>query len=84
MFFGGLPEGKNKVALDTNIVHYKQITISGTTRQSLSQYRKTLALIGAGLVSLEGIVSGRHRVEDTRAAFDAVMQGKGLKQVVVF
>lgn len=84
MFFGGLPERKNKVPLDTNIVHYKQITISGTTRQSLAQYRKSLALIGAGLVSMEGIVSGRYKVEDTRAAFDAVMQGKGLKQVVVF
>ena len=29
MFFGGLPEGRNKVALDTNLVHYKQITIIG-------------------------------------------------------
>lgn len=84
MFFGGLPEGKNKVPLDTNLVHYKQITITGTTRQSLSQYRKTLALIGAGLVSIEGIVSGRHPVEATRAAFEEVMKGKGLKQVVTF
>jgi len=54
MFFGGLPEGKNKVALDTNLVHYKQISITGTTRQSLAQYRRTLELVGAGLVSLEG------------------------------
>lgn len=84
MFFGGLPEGKNRVALDTNIVHYKQITISGTTRQSLSQYRKTLALIGAGLVSMEGIISGRRPVGETRAAFDEVMAGRGLKQVVTF
>ena len=84
MFFGGLPEGKNKVALDTNLVHYKQITISGTTRQSLSQYRKTLALIGAGLVSMEGIISGRWPVQDTRTAFDEVMRGRGLKQVVTF
>jgi L-iditol 2-dehydrogenase len=84
MFFGGLPEGKNKVALDTNLVHYKQITISGTTRQSLSQYRKTLALIGAGLVSMEGIISGRRPVQDTRAAFEDVMKGRGLKQVVTF
>jgi L-iditol 2-dehydrogenase len=84
MFFGGLPEGKNKVPLDTNLVHYKQITITGTTRQSLSQYRKTLALIGAGLVSIEGIVSGRHPLEATRAAFEEVIKGKGLKQVVTF
>ncbi|MCX7031203.1 MAG: Zn-dependent alcohol dehydrogenase, partial [Spirochaetes bacterium] len=84
MFFGGLPEGKNKVPLDTNLVHYKQITISGTTRQSLAQYRATLALVGAGLVSLEGIISRTWPVAETRAAFDEVMKGRGLKQVVTF
>jgi L-iditol 2-dehydrogenase len=84
MFFGGLPEGRNKVPLDTNLVHYRQITIQGTTRQSLAQYWKTLALVGAGLVSLEGIVSRTWTVGETRAAFDEVMKGRGLKQVVTF
>jgi L-iditol 2-dehydrogenase len=84
MFFGGLPEGKNRVPLDTNLVHYKQITISGTTRQSLAQYRATLALVGAGLVSLEGIISRTWPVAKTREAFDEVMNGRGLKQVVTF
>jgi L-iditol 2-dehydrogenase len=84
MFFGGLPEGKSKVPLDTNLVHYKQITITGTTRQSMTQYRATLALIGAGLISLSGIISGTWPVEETRAAFDEVMKGRGLKQVVTF
>jgi len=84
MFFGGLPEGRNKVPLDTNLVHYKQITIQGTTRQSLAQYRKTLALVGAGLVSLNGIVSRTWTIGETRAAFDEVMEGRGLKQVVTF
>jgi L-iditol 2-dehydrogenase len=84
MFFGGLPEGKNKVALDTNLVHYKQISITGTTRQSLAQYRRTLELVGAGLVSLEGIISRTWTIEETRAAFDEVLKGRGLKQVVAF
>jgi L-iditol 2-dehydrogenase len=84
MFFGGLPEGKSKVALDTNLVHYKQISISGTTRQSLAQYRKTLALVGAGLISLEGVISGSYPVEETRAAIENVMKGRGLKQVISF
>jgi L-iditol 2-dehydrogenase len=84
MFFGGLPEGKNKVALDTNLVHYKQISITGTTRQSLAQYRRTLELVGAGLVSLEGIISRTWAIDETRQAFDEVMKGRGLKQVVAF
>jgi L-iditol 2-dehydrogenase len=84
MFFGGLPEGKNRVALDTNFVHYKQIIITGTTRQSLSQFRRTLALIAAGLVKVDTLVTSTFPIERTKEAFEQVMQGRGLKNVVVF
>ncbi len=84
MFFGGLPEGRNKVSLDTNLVHYKQLTITGTTRQNLAQYRATLSLVGDGLVSLQGIITRRWPVEDTAGAFAEVMKGSGLKQLVTF
>ena len=84
IFFGGLPPGKEVVPLDTNAIHYRQITVTGTTRQSLAQYRRTLTLVGAGLVSLVGIISRTWPVEKTREAFEEVMKGRGLKQVVTF
>ncbi len=84
MFFGGLPEGKSKVALDTNLVHYKQITISGTTRQSLIQYRQTLALVAAGRVVVKDLVTMSSPVDDIKASIEQVMQGKGLKNVIEF
>ena len=43
-FFGGLPKGKEFVELNSNIIHYKQLVVTGTTRVSITQYRKTLAL----------------------------------------
>jgi L-iditol 2-dehydrogenase len=84
MFFGGLPEGRSKVALDTNLVHYKQITISGTSRQSLSQYRQTLALVASGRLVVRDLVTTSTPLEDIRSSFEQVMQGKGLKNVVEF
>jgi len=84
MFFGGLPEGKSKVALDTNLVHYKQITITGTSRQSLFQYRQTLALVASGRLVVSDLVTMRSPVDAIRASFDQVMQGKGLKNVIEF
>jgi L-iditol 2-dehydrogenase len=84
MFFGGLPEGRSKVALDTNLVHYKQITITGTSRQSLIQYRQTLALVASGRLVVKDLVTMRTPLEEIRASFDQVMQGKGLKNVVEF
>jgi L-iditol 2-dehydrogenase len=84
MFFGGLPEGKSKVALDTNLVHYKQITISGTTRQSLRQYRQTLGLVASGRLGICDLVTLSGPIQDIHASFAQVMQGKGLKNVIVF
>ena len=84
MFFGGLPEGKSKVALDTNLVHYKQITITGTSRQSLIQYRQTLALVASTRLVVKDLVTMSSPLEDIRASFEQVMQGRGLKNVIVF
>ena len=84
MFFGGLPEGKSKVALDTNLVHYKQITISGTSRQSLIQYRQTLALVASGRLIVKDLVTMSTPLDQIRASFDQVMAGKGLKNVIEF
>jgi len=84
MFFGGLPEGRSKVPLDTNLVHYKQITISGTTRSSLSQYRQTLGLVASGAVKVKDLITSVSPVEEIRSSFDRVMQGKGLKNVLEF
>ena len=84
MFFGGLPEGKSKVGLDTNLVHYKQITISGTSRQSLIQYRQTLALVASGRLIVKDLVTMSTPLDQIRASFDQVMAGKGLKNVIEF
>ena len=82
MFFGGLPEGKSKVALDTNLVHYKQITVTGTTRSSLSQYRQTLGLVASGAVKVKDLITSVSPLVEIRASFDRVIQGRGLKNVV--
>ena len=84
MFFGGLPEGKSRVALDTNLVHYKQITITGTSRQSLFQYRQTLALVASGRLVVSDLVTMTSPLDAIRAVFDQVMQGRGLKNVIEF
>jgi L-iditol 2-dehydrogenase len=82
MFFGGLAEGMSKVALDTNLVHYKQITITGTTRSNLAQYRASLALVGSRRVVVRDLATGSADIEGIHACFTHVMQGKGLKSVI--
>ncbi len=84
MFFGGLPEGKSTVPLDTNLVHYKQITITGTSRQSLIQYRQTLALVASRRLVVKDLVTMSTPLDEIRASFEQVIAGKGLKNVIEF
>ena len=82
-FFGGLPAGMT-ANLDTNIIHYKQLVVSGTTRSNIEQYRKTLGFIAKGLVEIDSLVTDRYPIEDIMTAFDNAAAQKGLKQAVVF
>lgn len=84
LFFGGLPADRAVVGLDTNLIHYRQLWVTGTARQSLSQFRQVLRLIEDGLVNVEDLVSARWPLEKIGEAFQAVMRGEGLKHVVSF
>jgi L-iditol 2-dehydrogenase len=79
VFFGGLPAGKEVVGLDTNVIHYKQITVTGTSRQSLSQYRACLGLISRGLIDVGSVITKTWRLDEAIAAFASAARGEGLK-----
>lgn len=83
IFFGGLPKG-SKANLDTNIIHYKQLVVSGTTRASMIQFRKTLDLITANVVNVKKLVSASFHIEEFGKALDNASKGIGLKNEIVF
>ena len=84
LFFGGVPQSKQPVAIDTNIIHYKQLKISGTTRASLRQFKKTLSFMEEGIIDLRGIITGRYSIEKIEDAINAASSAEGLKNVIVF
>ncbi len=83
-FFGGLPEGKSMVTIDTNQIHYRQLVLTGSCRASLLQYRKCLKLVEAGVLDIDRIVSAVYPLEAFEEAFEAARQGKNLKNIFVF
>jgi L-iditol 2-dehydrogenase len=82
LFFGGLPSDREIVPLNTNLIHYKQLHVTGTTRQSLIQYRKTLKLIAEGLVSIENLITAEFKLDSIEKAFQTVIDGVGLKTAI--
>jgi L-iditol 2-dehydrogenase len=79
IFFGGLPAGQEIVSLDTNVIHYKQITVTGTTRQSLAQYRRCLGLLAGGRLPVRNVITATYPIEKAPEAFAAAARGEGLK-----
>ncbi|MFP3958670.1 MAG: alcohol dehydrogenase catalytic domain-containing protein [Spirochaetaceae bacterium] len=79
VFFGGLPKSKEEVTLNSNLIHYRQLWVTGTTRQNLRHYRTTLNLIAAGQLTVRDLISSRFRLEDAQQAFEAAGSGQTLK-----
>jgi len=72
------------VPLDANLIHYRQLVVTGTTRQSLRQFQATLALITEGALRLEDLVTSSHALEDTEKAIAAMANATGLKSRLAF
>ena len=84
LFFGGLPKDRENVMLNTNILHYRQLTIVGCTGQSLSDYRACAKLVDAGRISLKEIISDRYAIDEFPQAMEAAASAQGLKHVIEF
>jgi len=83
IFFGGLPAG-SKAMLDTNLIHYRQIIATGTARASLSQFRKTLDLISAGILKVDDLVTASMPICEFDKAFAKASSADGLKCLLTF
>lgn len=82
-FFGGLPKDKEVVPINTNLIHYKQIWVTGTTRQNLRQFRTTLELIARRVVTLDGLMTRSVSLDQIHEVFDDTLYGRGLKNGIL-
>ena len=83
-YFGGIPGGANLPQLDTNLVHYRQLWVTGTTRQSILQFRKALGIMSNKSIEVQKLITHRHRLEQVKDAFDMALRGEGIKHTICF
>ena len=81
-FFGGLPKDKPSIHFDSNLVHYKELLVTGTTACSTADCRQAAQIISAGRVDLSDLVSKRFPLQDALMAFAAAEDRKYLKVVL--
>ncbi|MBE0698155.1 MAG: alcohol dehydrogenase catalytic domain-containing protein [Anaerolineaceae bacterium] len=81
-FFGGLPKNQPTINFDSNLVHYKELLITGTTACSTSDCRRAAQIISSGRVSLADLISKRFPLAQAVTAFAAAEDGNSLKIVL--
>ena len=84
VFFGGLPKDRAVVPLDTNLIHYRQLMVTGTTRQSLRQFQAVLTLVSDRVLQLEDLVTSTFSLDDSAKAIAAMATATGLKSRLAF
>lgn len=81
LIFGGCPSGSS-VSLDPNLIHYQEITITGTIDSTMEDFHQTIALVGG--TDLTRFVTHDFSVEQIREAMEVMGGKKGLKVILKF
>jgi threonine dehydrogenase-like Zn-dependent dehydrogenase len=81
-FFAGLPKEDPTVRLDANLIHYKELVITGTTACSTNDCRKALSLITSRAIDLTPLISARYPLARAIEAFAAAENRSNLKVVL--
>ena len=81
-FFGGLPKDKPTITLDSNLVHYRELTIVGANGSSPAHNKQALALIASGEVPVKDLITHRLPLDGVLDAIGIVSRGEGIKVTI--
>ena len=82
-FFGGLSKDDPYIRFDSNLVHYKELIVTGTTACSTYDCLQAADLVQSGRIDLSTMVTGRFALEDVQAAFAAAEDGTNMRVSLV-
>ncbi|UOZ04259.1 zinc-dependent dehydrogenase [Amycolatopsis sp. WQ 127309] len=81
-FFGGLPKDNPIIACDSNLVHYRELTIYGANGSSPEHNRQALELISSGKVPVDDLITHHLPLSDVLKAIDIVSSGEAIKVTI--
>ena len=81
-FFGGLPKDQPTIQMNSNLVHYKELIVTGTTACSTQDCHRAAAIVNSGRIDLSKLIGARFPLSETVEAFSMAECGKALKVVL--
>jgi L-iditol 2-dehydrogenase len=80
--FGGLPKDNPTITLDSNLVHYRELTLVGANGSSPEHNARALDLIATGAVPVNDLITHRLPLEGVLDAFGIVARGEAIKVTI--
>ncbi|MEV0586790.1 zinc-dependent dehydrogenase [Nonomuraea sp. NPDC050310] len=81
-FFGGLPKDDPIIACDSNLVHYRELTIVGANGSSPAHNAQALELIASGQVPVADLITHRLPLDRVLDGIDLVSRGEAIKVTI--
>jgi L-iditol 2-dehydrogenase len=82
-FFSGLPLEKGQVQFDANLLHYREIALTGAYGCTADQNRIALELMASGQVNVNWLITKRIPLEEIHTGIDYAARHCGMKVVVI-
>ncbi|MDO8105652.1 zinc-dependent dehydrogenase [Isoptericola sp. b441] len=82
-FFGGLPKDKPTITLDSNLVHYSELTIVGANGSSPDHNKRALQLIAEGKVPVKDLITHRLPLDQVLDGIGIVSRGEAIKVTIL-
>jgi L-iditol 2-dehydrogenase len=82
-YFAGLAAGRDGPCVDSNRIHYWQVTVTGTTGSNRRQYRQAMQMLGSGRLSLRSLVTLKRPLLEIGEALADAASGDQLKVIVL-
>ncbi len=81
-FFGGLPKDKPFIQFNSNLVHYKELIVTGTTACSTRDCHQAAEIVLSGRIDLSPLISAHFPLSQVQQAFQAAEDRKSLKVIL--
>jgi L-iditol 2-dehydrogenase len=82
-FFAGLVTPPEEVPINTNLIHYKQLTVTGTSMHTPAEFAKALDLVSSGIIKLKPLITHSFSLREGLEAFNLSLRGEGLKVAII-
>jgi L-iditol 2-dehydrogenase len=80
--FAGFPTDE-MTQIDSNLIHYKELVVVGSSNSTVVDYEKAISLIEAGAIDLTRLVTHRFDIDQYEEAVDMISHPLALKVAII-